>query len=60
MQSPVYLDYNATAPVKPEVIEAVAEAMVSVGNPSSVHAAGRAARKRLSRAREQVAALVGA
>ncbi|MEZ5931366.1 MAG: cysteine desulfurase family protein [Alphaproteobacteria bacterium] len=60
MSNPVYLDYNATAPVKPEVIDAMAEAMASVGNPSSVHAAGRAARKRLSRAREQVAALVGA
>jgi len=56
----VYLDYNATAPVKPAVVEAVAEAMTSVGNPSSVHAAGRAARRLMSRAREQVAALVGA
>lgn len=38
----------------------MAEAMADVGNPSSVHAQGRRARKRLSRAREQVAALVGA
>ena len=60
MQDSVYLDYNATAPVKPAVIEAMTEAMASAGNPSSVHAAGRAARKRLSRAREQVAALIGA
>jgi len=56
----VYLDYNATAPVKPQVIEVMAEVMADVGNPSSVHAQGRRARKRLSRAREQVAALVGA
>ncbi|MEM9627569.1 MAG: cysteine desulfurase family protein [Pseudomonadota bacterium] len=60
MANAVYLDYNATAPVKPRVVEVVAEAMASVGNPSSVHAAGRAARKRLSRARGQIAALVGA
>lgn len=60
MPSQVYLDYNATAPVKPTVIEAVAAAMAEVGNPSSVHAAGRAARRMVSRAREQVAALVGA
>ncbi len=35
-----YLDYNATAPVRPEAIAAVAEALGAVGNPSSVHAAG--------------------
>ncbi len=56
----VYLDCNATAPVKPAVIDAMAAAMTSVGNPSSIHAAGRAARRLVSRAREQVAALVGA
>lgn len=60
MSDPVYLDYNATVPVKPKVIEAMAEAMADVGNPSSIHAQGRSARKRLSRAREQVAALVNA
>ena len=60
MPTPVYLDYNATAPVKPEVIDAMAEAMANTGNPSSVHGAGRGARKLVSRAREQVAALVGA
>lgn len=60
MSNPIYLDYNATAPVKPGVADVMAEALASVGNPSSVHAAGRAARKRLSHAREQVAALVGA
>ena len=60
MSNAVYLDYNATAPVKPDVIEAMAEAMAMVGNPSSVHAAGRAARRRVAQAREQVAALIAA
>src|SRR5919107_5627613 len=55
-----YLDYNASAPVRPEVAEAVARALDLPGNPSSVHAEGRAARAALERAREQVAALVGA
>ncbi|HSA80820.1 MAG TPA: cysteine desulfurase family protein [Geminicoccaceae bacterium] len=55
-----YLDYNATAPVKPAVIEAMVGALGATGNPSSVHRAGRAARRALERAREAVAALVGA
>jgi cysteine desulfurase len=55
-----YLDYNATAPVRPEVAQAVAAALGHTGNPSSVHQAGRAARRLLERARESVAALVGA
>lgn len=57
--APVYLDYNATVPVRPEVIEAAGSAMAAGGNPSSVHAAGRAARERVERAREAVAALIG-
>lgn len=56
----VYLDYNATAPVKPEVRAAVARALEVVGNPSSAHSFGRAARKVIEDARERVAALVGA
>jgi cysteine desulfurase len=60
MRRPTYLDYNATAPVRPEVAAAVAETLSTVGNPSSVHGFGRAARARLETAREQVAALVGA
>ncbi|MFP4004508.1 MAG: cysteine desulfurase family protein [Alphaproteobacteria bacterium] len=56
----VYLDYNATAPVRPEVAAAVAEALRRGGNPSSVHAAGRNARAAVEAAREQVAALVNA
>jgi cysteine desulfurase len=55
-----YLDYNATAPVRPEAAEAVTAALSQTGNPSSVHQAGRAARRLLERARESVAALVGA
>jgi cysteine desulfurase len=55
-----YLDYNATAPLKPAVIEAMAGALGATGNPSSVHWAGRSARRALERAREAVAALAGA
>jgi cysteine desulfurase len=54
-----YLDYNATAPVRPEAAEAVARALAAGGNPSSVHAVGRAARQTVENARAQVAALVG-
>ncbi len=54
-----YLDYNATAPVRPEVREAVAAALALPGNPSSVHAAGRAARAVVEEARGLVAALAG-
>jgi cysteine desulfurase len=57
---PVYLDYNATAPIRPEAAAAVAQALQVGGNPSSVHAAGRAARNLVETARAQVAALVGA
>jgi cysteine desulfurase len=55
-----YLDYNATAPIRDEVREAVAEALALIGNPSSVHAEGRAARSAVETAREKVAALAGA
>ncbi len=55
-----YLDYNATAPVHPTVAEAVARALLLPGNPSSIHAEGRAARAALEAARAAVAALVGA
>ncbi|MGC2855801.1 cysteine desulfurase family protein [Novispirillum sp. DQ9] len=56
----VYLDYNASAPVLPAAAEAVAMALRQPGNPSSVHAFGRAARARMEDAREAVARLVGA
>ena len=57
--SSVYLDYNATAPIRPEAAEAAICALNIGGNPSSVHAAGRVARAAVERAREQVAGLVG-
>jgi len=56
---PVYLDYNATAPIRPQAAEAVARALAIGGNPSSVHARGRAARALVEEARALVAALVG-
>jgi cysteine desulfurase len=55
----VYLDYNATAPLRPEAREALLRALESPANPSSVHAAGRAARDVVERARAEVGALVG-
>lgn len=56
----VYLDWNATAPLRPEARAAMIGAMDVVGNPSSVHAEGRAARALVERARAQVAAALGA
>ena len=53
-----YLDYNATAPIRPEAEAAVLRALRLGGNPSSVHAAGRAARGAIETARAAVADLV--
>jgi len=55
-----YLDWNATAPMRDEAKAAFVKALTLAGNPSSVHAEGRAARRLIETAREQVAALVGA
>src|SRR5215204_2674923 len=55
-----YLDWNATAPLRPEARAAMLRACDVVGNPSSVHAEGRAARSLMEEARRSVAALVGA
>jgi cysteine desulfurase len=55
-----YFDWNATTPLRPEATTAFADALTVMGNPSSVHAEGRAARRLVERAREQVAHLVGA
>ena len=55
-----YCDYNAGAPARPGVAEAAARALAIGGNPSSVHAAGRAARAVVEDSRERVAALAGA
>jgi cysteine desulfurase len=57
----VYLDHNATTPVRDEVVEAMVEVLRGrFGNPSSVYAEGAAARAELERARERVASLLGA
>jgi len=58
--SGVYLDYNASGLVRPEVQDVMAKALADNGNPSAVHAAGRRARARVETARAQVADLVGA
>ena len=55
-----YLDHNATSPLRPECLAAVTHALGVGGNPSSVHASGRAARAIVEEAREKVAALAGA
>jgi cysteine desulfurase len=56
----IYLDHNATSPLRPEAGVAVARALSVGGNPSSVHAAGRAARAIVEEARDAVAKLAGA
>ncbi len=57
----IYLDHNATTPLDPRVRDAMVEVMAAgVGNPSSVHAFGQAARERVESARDRVAALIGA
>jgi cysteine desulfurase len=55
-----YLDYNATTPLRPEVLAAMSAAAGLVGNASSVHRFGRLARRAVEDARESVAALAGA
>ncbi|HET7452237.1 MAG TPA: aminotransferase class V-fold PLP-dependent enzyme, partial [Thermoanaerobaculia bacterium] len=57
----IYLDHNATTPLEPRVREAMQPFLgEAFGNPSSVHRAGRRARRAVEEAREQVAALLGA
>jgi len=58
--SRVYLDWNATTPLRAEARAAMSAAMDVVGNPSSVHAEGRGAKALVERARAQVAAALGA
>jgi cysteine desulfurase len=55
-----YLDWNATAPLRPAARAALARALEGTGNPSSVHGEGRTARRLIESARQSVAALVGA
>ncbi|GLS85077.1 aminotransferase [Cypionkella aquatica] len=58
--SRIYLDWNATTPLRPEAKAAMVAAMEVVGNPSSVHAEGRAAKAMMERARGKIAAAMGA
>lgn len=54
----IYLDYNATAPIRPSVIAAMTDALAQAGNPSSVHGFGRIARQSVEEAREKIAAFI--
>ena len=56
----LYLDWNATTPLRPEAKAAMIAAMEVVGNPSSVHAEGRAAKALMERSRTKIAAALGA
>ncbi|HEY5844712.1 MAG TPA: cysteine desulfurase family protein [Mycobacterium sp.] len=58
--SPVYLDHAATTPMLPAAIEAMTAVLGTVGNASSLHTAGRVARRRMEESRETVAAVLGA
>jgi cysteine desulfurase len=60
MPDRVYLDWNATTPLRPQARDAMAAALDLAGNPSSVHAEGRQARKLVEDARARVAGAVGA
>ncbi len=60
MPDRIYLDWNATTPLRPEAREAMAAAWDLSGNPSSVHAEGRQARRLVEEARARVAGAVGA
>ena len=56
----IYLDHNATTRVRPQAIAAMTHVMEHVGNPSSIHAAGRTARAVMEQARANVGALISA
>ena len=60
MSERIYLDWNATTPLRPEARQALAAAWDMAGNPSSVHAEGRQARRLVEEARTAVAAAVSA
>ncbi len=57
---PVYLDHAATTPMLPAAIEAMTAVLGTVGNASSLHTAGRTARRRMEESRESIAAALGA
>lgn len=56
----IYLDYAATCPIRPQVLDVYTTELRRVGNPSALHADGQSARMRFEAAREQVAVAVGA
>ncbi len=56
----VYLDHAATTPMRPEAIAAMTEELARLGNPSSLHSAGRRARRVVEESREQLAEVFGA
>ncbi len=56
MSSPIYLDFNASAPAKPKVLELMFDVLKETGNASSIHFYGRNARKHVEHARSQIAA----
>ena len=58
--NPVYLDHAATTPMRPEAIAAMTEELACLGNPSSLHAVGRRARRVVEESREQLAEVFGA
>src|SRR6201996_342265 len=58
--SAVYLDHAATTPMHPAAVEAMTAVFATVGNASSLHTAGRTARRRMEEARETLARLLGA
>lgn len=60
MTERIYLDHAATTPMVPQAIEAMTEQFARVGNPSSLHAAGRGARRVVEESRERIAAALGA
>ena len=57
---PVYLDHAATTPMTAAAIEAMTDIFTTVGNASSLHGSGRAARRRVEESRESIAACLGA
>lgn len=60
MDGPLYFDHNATTPTHPEVVDAMAHALRTWrGNPASQHSDGRAARRVIEQAREEIVALLG-
>lgn len=59
MEGVHYLDYAATAPLRPEALAAMQREWENVGNPSSLHTAGRRARRVVEESREQIAEVIG-